>query len=60
METLRSGAVRVAKHIEFSKRRAAGAGISWLYPFVDGAPPIGWEAASAYLVFPVLVVVAQW
>jgi YidC/Oxa1 family membrane protein insertase len=38
----------------------AGAGISWLYPLVDGAPPIGWETAIAYLVLPVLVVASQY
>ncbi|CAI7772998.1 unnamed protein product [Closterium sp. NIES-54] len=34
-------------------------GISWLFPFVDGAPPLGWEATAAYLVLPVLLVVSQ-
>lgn len=38
---------------------AAGAGLSWLWPLVDGAPPIGWEAAGAYLTLPVLVVVSR-
>ena len=37
----------------------AGSGISWLWPLVDGAPPIGWDEASRYLVLPVLLVVAQ-
>ncbi len=37
----------------------AGSGISWLWPFVDNAPPIGWDEASRYLVLPVLLVVAQ-
>lgn len=32
---------------------------SWLYPFVDGAPPIGWGPALAYMVLPVLLVVSQ-
>lgn len=32
---------------------------SWLYPFVNGAPPIGWGPALAYLVLPVLLVVSQ-
>lgn len=32
---------------------------SWLYPFVDGTPPIGWGPAIAYLVLPVLLVVSQ-
>ncbi len=39
--------------------RQAGAGTDWLFPFVDGAPPIGWEEASAYLVLPVALVLAQ-
>lgn len=38
----------------------AGAGTAWLFPFVDGAPPIGWEAASCYLVLPVALVAAQY
>jgi hypothetical protein len=37
----------------------ANRGIEWLYPFVDGAPPIGWEAAQAYLVLPVVLVILQ-
>ncbi|CAK0779373.1 hypothetical protein CVIRNUC_004757 [Coccomyxa viridis] len=37
----------------------AGAGTAWLLPLVNGAPPIGWEEASKYLVLPVLLVVAQ-
>jgi YidC/Oxa1 family membrane protein insertase len=36
-----------------------GSGVSWIWPFVDGAPPIGWDEASRYLVLPVLLVVAQ-
>lgn len=35
-------------------------GIEWLYPLVDGAPPIGWDAASHYLVLPALLVVCQY
>lgn len=38
---------------------AAGGGSSWLYPFVDGHPPIGWDDASRYMVLPVLLVVFQ-
>lgn len=38
----------------------AGSGIAWLYPFVDGHPPIGWDLASKYLVLPIAVVIAQW
>lgn len=34
-------------------------GLSWLYPFVDGAPSVGWAAAIAYLVLPILLVVSQ-
>ena len=38
----------------------AGLGTAWLFPFVDGAPAIGWEMASAYLVLPVALVIAQY
>ena len=38
----------------------AGEGTAWLLPFVDGHPPIGWELASAYLVLPVALLVAQY
>ena len=34
--------------------------MSWLFPFEDGAPPIGWHDALAYLVLPVLLVVSQY
>ncbi|KAF6252421.1 inner membrane ALBINO3-like protein 2, chloroplast precursor [Scenedesmus sp. NREL 46B-D3] len=37
----------------------AGSGLSWLFPFVDGHPPIGWHDAGAYLVLPVLLVASQ-
>lgn len=37
-----------------------GGGFSWLFPFKDGAPPLGWAEASAYLVLPVLLVVSQY
>jgi hypothetical protein len=37
-----------------------GSGLSWLFPFVDGAPPIGWHDAGAYLILPVLLVISQW
>ena len=33
--------------------------MAWLYPFVDGHPPIGWDEASRYLALPVLLVIAQ-
>jgi YidC/Oxa1 family membrane protein insertase len=37
-----------------------GSGLSWLFPFVDGHPPIGWHDAGAYLVLPVLLVASQY
>jgi len=40
--------------------RQAGTGLSWLFPFVDGHPPIGWATAGAYLVLPVLLVISQY
>ncbi|KAK7387553.1 hypothetical protein VNO78_28439 [Psophocarpus tetragonolobus] len=40
--------------------RQNGSGISWLFPFVDGHPPLGWSDTSAYLVLPVLLVVSQY
>jgi len=39
--------------------RKAGTSTDWLFPFVDGRPPIGWGEASLYLVLPTLVVIAQ-
>uniref|UniRef100_A0A453DZE6 Membrane insertase YidC/Oxa/ALB C-terminal domain-containing protein n=2 Tax=Aegilops tauschii subsp. strangulata TaxID=200361 RepID=A0A453DZE6_AEGTS len=39
--------------------RQSGAGISWLFPFVDGHPPIGWHDTICYLVLPVLLVASQ-
>ncbi|XP_023001985.1 ALBINO3-like protein 1, chloroplastic [Cucurbita maxima] len=40
--------------------RQSGSGISWLFPFVDGHPPLGWSDTLAYLVLPVLLVVSQY
>ncbi|XP_051134483.1 inner membrane protein PPF-1, chloroplastic isoform X2 [Andrographis paniculata] len=40
--------------------RQSGAGISWLFPFVDGHPPLGWYDTAAYLVLPVLLIVSQY
>lgn len=40
--------------------RQSGAGISWLIPFVDGHPPLGWSDTIAYLVLPVLLIVSQY
>ncbi len=37
-----------------------GGGLSWLFPFKDGAPPVGWEDAGAYLILPALLVLSQW
>lgn len=38
----------------------AGSGIAWLWPLVDGAPPVGWDLATRYVALPVALVVAQW
>lgn len=40
--------------------RQSGAGTAWLFPFVDGHPPVGWHDAQAYCVLPVLLVVVQY
>ncbi|XP_028772238.1 ALBINO3-like protein 1, chloroplastic [Neltuma alba] len=40
--------------------RQNGSGISWLFPFVDGHPPLGWSDTLAYLVLPVLLVITQY
>ncbi|XWS22699.1 hypothetical protein CRYUN_Cryun29cG0058500 [Craigia yunnanensis] len=40
--------------------RQNGSGISWLFPFVDGQPPLGWSDTFAYLVLPVFLVVSQY
>ncbi|KAK1265946.1 hypothetical protein QJS04_geneDACA016847 [Acorus gramineus] len=40
--------------------RQSGSGISWLFPFVDGHPPLGWSDTLAYLVLPVLLIVSQY
>jgi YidC/Oxa1 family membrane protein insertase len=37
-----------------------GGGMSWLLPLTDGAPPVGWHDAGAYLVLPVLLVASQY
>ena len=39
--------------------RNDGNGFAWLFPFVDGAPPLGWHDTIAYLVLPVLLVTSQ-
>lgn len=40
--------------------RAAGSGLTWLFPLQDGAPPVGWHDAVSYLVLPVLLIVSQY
>ncbi|KAM0965326.1 hypothetical protein TB2_020930 [Malus domestica] len=40
--------------------RQNGSGISWLFPFVDGHPPLGWSDTLAYLALPVLLVISQY
>ncbi|KAL9241153.1 hypothetical protein vseg_015295 [Gypsophila vaccaria] len=40
--------------------RSSGSGISWLFPFVDGHPPLGWSDTAAYLVLPVLLIASQY
>ncbi|XP_002982453.2 inner membrane protein PPF-1, chloroplastic [Selaginella moellendorffii] len=40
--------------------RQSGSGISWLFPFVDGHPPLGWGDTIAYLVLPVLLIGSQY
>ncbi|WOL16114.1 ALBINO3-like protein 1, chloroplastic [Canna indica] len=40
--------------------RQSGSGISWLFPFVDGHPPLGWSDTFAYLALPVLLVISQY
>jgi len=40
--------------------RQNGQGISWLFPFTDGHPPLGWSDTLAYLVLPVLLVISQY
>lgn len=40
--------------------RDGGSGLNWLFPFVDGHPPLGWEATAAYLALPVLLVISQY
>lgn len=37
-----------------------GQGMSWLIPFVDGAPPLGWVTTLKYVALPVLLVASQY
>ena len=46
--------------VSASYRNGGGGSTDWLFPFVDGAPPIGWSEATPYLVLPVLLVLAQY
>ena len=34
--------------------------MGWLFPLVDGHPPIGWSNAAAYLAMPVLLILSQY
>jgi YidC/Oxa1 family membrane protein insertase len=38
----------------------ANQGMQWLFPFVDGQPPLGWEDTAKYLALPVLLVISQY
>jgi YidC/Oxa1 family membrane protein insertase len=40
--------------------RQEGSGLAWLFPFVNGQPPVGWHDAIAYLVLPVLLIASQY
>lgn len=40
--------------------RQTGGGTTWLFPFTDGHPPLGWSDTLAYLVLPVLLVASQY
>ncbi|KAJ3683540.1 hypothetical protein LUZ60_013767 [Juncus effusus] len=40
--------------------RQSGSGISWLFPFIDGQPPLGWSDTFAYLVLPILLIISQY
>ncbi|XP_057949422.1 ALBINO3-like protein 1, chloroplastic [Malania oleifera] len=40
--------------------RQSGSSISWLFPFVDGHPPLGWSDTLAYLVLPLLLIASQY
>jgi len=39
--------------------RNDGNGYAWLWPLVDGHPPMGWHDTISYLILPVLLVVSQ-
>jgi YidC/Oxa1 family membrane protein insertase len=34
-------------------------GSNWLFNWVDGAPPLGWDDTGAFLILPVLLVISQ-
>ncbi|XP_073315828.1 ALBINO3-like protein 1, chloroplastic [Primulina huaijiensis] len=40
--------------------RQTGSGTTWLFPFIDGHPPLGWSDTLAYLVLPVLLIATQY
>ena len=60
--TLTQAPLRLCLALALMRARspATQGGGSWLYPLQNGAPPIGWHDASAYLVLPVLLVVSQY
>lgn len=35
-------------------------GLQWIWPFVDGVPPLGWATTAKYLALPVLLVLSQY
>jgi YidC/Oxa1 family membrane protein insertase len=43
-----------------SAGQAGSIGTAWLFPFVNGAPPLGWEDTAKYLVLPVLLIASQY
>jgi hypothetical protein len=47
-------------HAHSLPRLPPPAGTAWLFPLVDGHPPIGWDEASRYLFLPILLVVVQY
>ncbi|KAL2547289.1 ALBINO3-like protein 1 [Forsythia ovata] len=40
--------------------RQTGSGTSWLFPFIDGHPPLGWSDTLAYLVLPTILIITQY
>jgi membrane protein insertase Oxa1/YidC/SpoIIIJ len=59
MSRLQSAVAEAPSKVRVVWCTRVGSGTAWLFPFVNGAPPVGWEDASKYLVLPVLLVAAQ-